>query len=207
MITMAMKSNKGFTLIESMIAVTILTFAVAGPLYTASRAFVAAEIARDKLTASYLAQEGVEYMRAMRDNEYLAAYQAGGASISSTAWNDFLNGTSAASITQCRAMTCTLDTYPTVSMGTGSGLSLNTCNTYSRSSCTPLYLANGVYTQQSGIAEAVKTPFTRTVQVKDVVDSSGVAVLNDKQAISTVSLSFHEIPYVVTVTDHLTPWQ
>ena len=81
MTSVTMKSNKGFTLVESMIAVTILTFAVAGPLYTASRAFVAAEIARDKLTASYLAQEGVEYVRAMRDNEYLSAYQAGGGAI------------------------------------------------------------------------------------------------------------------------------
>ena len=148
------KNNKGFTLVESMIAVTILTFAVAGPLYTASRALVAAEIARDKLTASYLAQEGVEYVRAMRDNEYLTAYQAGGGAISSTAWNNFLNGSNAASITKCRAMTCTLDTYPTVIMGTGSGLSLQTC---SGSSCTPLYLANGIYTQQSTLTGAVRT--------------------------------------------------
>ena len=191
------KNNKGFTLVESMIAVTILTFAVAGPLYTASRALVAAEIARDKLTASYLAQEGVEYVRAMRDNEYLSAYQAGGGAISSTAWNNFLNGSNAASITKCRAMTCTLDTYPTVIMGTGSGLSLQTC---SGSSCTPLYLANGIYTQQSTLTGAVRTSFTRTIKTTTVS-------ANDERVVSTVSWSFHEIPYVVTVTDHLTPWQ
>ena len=65
--------SRGFTLIETMVAVTILTLAVAGPLMTASRAIVAAQSARDQLTASYLAQEGIEYVRAMRDNEYLAA--------------------------------------------------------------------------------------------------------------------------------------
>jgi len=65
-----MKENThGFTLIETLIAVTILTFAVSGPLYTAGRALVAAEIARDQLVASYLAQEGVESVRAMRDPE------------------------------------------------------------------------------------------------------------------------------------------
>ena len=90
----------GFTLIEAMVAITIVTLAVTGPLFTASRAIVAAQMARQKLTASYLAQEGIEYARAMRDNEYLAAYQAGGTNISTAAWTDFLTGSSAGSITQ-----------------------------------------------------------------------------------------------------------
>ena len=70
-------------------------------MVTASRSIVAAQTARDQLTASYLAQEGIEYVRAMRDNEYLAAYQAGGSNVSTTAWNNFLT----ASINQCRATT------------------------------------------------------------------------------------------------------
>ena len=95
-------SMKGFTLIETLIAITILTLAIAGPMVTASRAIVAAQTARDQLTASYLAQEGIEYVRVMRDNEYLAAYQAGGSDVSTTAWNNFL----AVSINQCREATC-----------------------------------------------------------------------------------------------------
>lgn len=183
---------KGFTLIETMIAITILTLAIAGPMVTASRAIVAAQTARDQLTASYLAQEGVEYVRAMRDNEYLAAYQAGGSNVSTTAWNNFLT----ASINQCRTTTCTLD--PSRSMGSGSGFSLVPC---SGDSCAPLYLtqlSNGAYgyTQQDGTA----TPFTRTVQAIGVSGS-------DERIVSKVSWSFHSIPYSVTVTDNLTPWQ
>lgn len=78
---------KGFTLIEALVAVTILTIAVVGPLYTASRAIVAAQSARDQLTASYLAQEGIEYARAVRDDNFLAAYYAG----TGNAWNNFLS--------------------------------------------------------------------------------------------------------------------
>jgi prepilin-type N-terminal cleavage/methylation domain-containing protein len=87
-----MKKFTGFTLIETMVAITILTLAISGSFLTANNAMVAANIARDRLTASYLAQEGVEYMRWMRDNEYLSAYHTGGANVSVVAWNNFLNG-------------------------------------------------------------------------------------------------------------------
>lgn len=186
---------KGFTLIETMIAVTILSLAVAGPLYAASRAIIAAQVARDELIALYLAQEGIEYVRAMRDDAYLAAYQAGGADVSSSAWNDFANGVGAASIAGCVTTTCTLD--PARDMGTGTGLSLESC---SGGFCGPLYLANGIYTQQSNIPEGVQTPFTRTVEAVPISET-------DERIISTVSWSFHGIPHVVTVSDHLTPWQ
>jgi len=189
------KPIRGFTLIESLVAITILSLSVAGPLVTASRALVAAETARDQLTASYLAQEGIEYVRAMRDNEYLAAYQAGGENVSSAAWASFTTGTSAGSITQCKSSSCTLD--PTRIMGSGSGFSLQPC---SGAACTPLYLVNGMYTGQSNIVGAAQTPFTRTIRVTDVSAT-------EERVVSTVSWSFHEMPYMVTITDHLTPWQ
>ncbi len=189
---------KGFTLIETMIAVTILTFAVAGPLFTASRAIVAAQIARDQLIASYLAQEGIEYVRAMRDNEYLIAHQAGGANVSNIAWNNFLTNESpdASAITGCRSpKICTLDPVQSNS------LPLTPCQD---NTCTaPLYLANNgttnIYTQQSNIGGTM-TAFTRTIQAIDVSPT-------DERIVSTVSWTFHNALYSVTVTDHLTPWQ
>lgn len=192
------KTVRGFTLIETMIAVTILTLATAGPLYTASRAIVAAEIARDQLTASYLAQEGIEYIRAMRDNEFLTTYHAGGDTISTTAWNNFLIDFSG-----CSTATCMLDTYPTVPVGVGSGLSLQQCSPSGSPypACAPLYLAGGMYTQKSDIG-GVQKSFRRTVQILDVVGTS-----NDKQIVSKVTWDFHGSTYSVTITDHLTPWQ
>ncbi len=180
-----------------MIAVTILMLAVAGPIYAASRAIVAAQIARDQLTASYLAQEGIEYVRAMRDDEYLAAYAAGGTAVSKTAWTSFLADplSDTATISGCETTTCTLD--PFLPMGTGNGSALSPC---SSSACAPLYLANGVYTEQSGISGAVKTPFTRTVRAFAVASYG-------ERIVSTVYWSFHGSPYWIVVTDYLTPWQ
>lgn len=188
---MAMK--KGFTLIETMIAVTVITFSVAGPLFTASRSIIAAQIARDQLTASYLAQEGIEYVRAMRDDAYLHA--ASGADASATAWADFLSGSSSWSITGCVATGCLFD--PTRAMGTGGGLALQPC---SGGACTPLYLANNIYTQQNNLVGAVPTPFTRTIQASAISAT-------DERIVSTVSWSFKGTPHSITITDHLTPWQ
>jgi Tfp pilus assembly protein PilV len=186
----------GFTLIEAMIAITVLTLSVAGPLFTASRAIDAAQLSSYQLTASYLGQESIEYMRAMRDDEYLLAYKAGDTNISTTAWNNFLNGSDPGSITQCRTKTCTFDPTAHGGMGTGSGFALNQCT---GSTCTPLYLAGGVYTQQN-YSGATVTPFTRTVQAIDVSTT-------EEKIVSTVSWNFHGTPYSVVITDHLTPWQ
>lgn len=192
-----MKIPRAFTLIETLIAVTILTFALAGPFASANRALVASYIARDQLTASYLAQEGIEYVRLMRDNEYLAFVQSGSATPSSSSWTDFISGSSAASITGCRATTCTLD--PVLrSMGTGSGFSLQPC---SGASCTPLYLAAGLYTQRSDLG-GTQTVYTRTIQAVDIPSFP-----NDERIVSKVTWTTRGQTYSITVTDHLTPWQ
>ena len=194
-------SMKGFTLIETLVAITILTLSIVGPLYTANRAIISAQLSRAQLTASYLAQEGIEYVRAMRDNAYLAALRDSGGSASQDAWNNFLTGSSASAITACRASACTLD--PTRSMGTGSGFALETC---AGSSCIPLHLLdNGVYSQRS---DGVETPYTRTIQVVDIPGTSdGESPYPDKRLVSRVSWEYHGTTYTVTVTDHLTPWQ
>lgn len=65
-------SPKGFTLIETLVAVTVLAVAIVGPFYAVQSAITASSSARDQLIASALAQEGMEYIRSIRDNNYLA---------------------------------------------------------------------------------------------------------------------------------------
>ena len=191
-----MKTSRAFTLVETMIAITILTLAISGAFLAANSSLLAAETSRDQLAASFLAQEGIEYLRAMRDDYYLSAYRTGGANVSSTAWSNFLSAAA-----PCRGSTCMLD--PAQGMGVGPGLSLVSC---SGANCLPLYRdANGYNEQNRGS----KTPFTRTVRLADVsgapVDPLGNPV--DIRIVSTVSWSFHGVPYSVTASSHLTPWQ
>jgi len=70
------KSNKdykhGFTLVETLIAVTILITSLVGPLVVAQKGLISANFARDQVAASYLAGEAVEYIRNKRDENALA---------------------------------------------------------------------------------------------------------------------------------------
>lgn len=57
----------GFTLIEALVAIAILTISIAGPITIASKGISSAIFARDQITAFYLAQEAVEFIRNKRD--------------------------------------------------------------------------------------------------------------------------------------------
>lgn len=63
----------GFTLIETFVAISVLLLSLSGPLSLAASSLQSAYYARDQITAFYLAQEGVEYIRAKRDQNYLVS--------------------------------------------------------------------------------------------------------------------------------------
>lgn len=67
----AARHKRGFTLIETFVAITILVTAVVGPLTLAQKGLTSALVARDQLMASFLAQEGIEYIRQQRDTNSL----------------------------------------------------------------------------------------------------------------------------------------
>ncbi len=63
--------HKGFTIIETLVAITILMISIVGPLTIAQKSLNAAIYARDQVTASFLAQDLMEMVKNNRDN-YLA---------------------------------------------------------------------------------------------------------------------------------------
>jgi len=63
--------KKGFTLVETIVAVAILSMAVAGPLTLAIKNIGAAAVSSDQIIAFYLAQEGTEFVRNKIDENIL----------------------------------------------------------------------------------------------------------------------------------------
>lgn len=65
-------TSLGFTLIETMVAISLLTIAIVVPMTLASQSLASAYYARDQVTAFYLAQEALEGVRSIRDGNVLS---------------------------------------------------------------------------------------------------------------------------------------
>lgn len=62
---------KGFTLVETLVSVFIITMVIVGPLVIASNASKYARLTKDTMIATYLAQEAVELLRHHQDSIYI----------------------------------------------------------------------------------------------------------------------------------------
>ncbi len=153
--------HSGFTLVEAMVAISILSLSITGPMVIAQKGIGSAIYARDQITAFYLAQEAVEYVRNVRDSNringsawlsYLSPCLAGGTCQIDARYTDYTN---ASAISSCPSGTC-------------SRLSFD--------------ITQALYGYGSG-GSWRNTPFTRSVQITE----TGA----DKEAVISVVVSWN----------------
>lgn len=77
----------GFTLVETLVAISIFTGAILGLLSFSAGSIGDNNYAKNKLIATYLAQEGAEYMRNLRDTYVLFQSNGWGTSDSDNNWD------------------------------------------------------------------------------------------------------------------------
>jgi len=132
------KLVSGFSLIETLVAITILLLAIAGPLTIAHRALFDSRVAKNQITARFLAQDAMEYIKNIRDKNNITGAVGG--------WLSSINSCSPK---------CTVDT-----VGSTPGIIHNVCNT----DCPALRLdsATGLYGYDQSWEDTI---FTRTVSV------------------------------------------
>ncbi len=178
---MIQQKSKGFTLIEVLVAVFILITAVVVPLTIGSKAYAYSNFVRDQSTASYLAQEAVEFVRLVRDNASLNPSPSG-------AWVDFKSAID----------TCMSDSGCQFSVLEDSP-SIDECG----GKCDSLYRqAGGTYSYTP--VEGSNKWFLRTVKTVVV----GKNAFERVQVEVTVLWNTNGIDErSFTVTDYLTPWQ
>ncbi len=68
--------SSGFTLIETLAAISLLSVAIMAPMTLTTRSLAASYYARDQVTAYYLAQEAIETLRSIRDGQILKIVQS-----------------------------------------------------------------------------------------------------------------------------------
>ena len=66
------KFNKGFSIIEVLVAISVILVSFTAALNLINRSMAFHDLAYSRLVASYLAQEGIEIVRNIRDNNFIA---------------------------------------------------------------------------------------------------------------------------------------
>jgi prepilin-type N-terminal cleavage/methylation domain-containing protein len=167
------KSNRGFTLVEAMVAISILSMAVTGPLVIAQKGIGSAIYARDQITAFYLAQEAVEYVRNVRDSNRIAG----------TPWlSQFASCKEDGSSPSTKK--CRIDAGYVDFLNPNGDVNTNAISLCSSGVCQPLLLNTGtnLYGYGSG-GDWKPTIFTRTISIDDRVSP-------EKETIVTVTISW-----------------
>ena len=199
MIYVRMNSFRGFTIVETLVAIAIIMIVLITPFHTAEVALNAANISRDELTGDSLAQEGLEYVRSVRDGNYLYNVANPGSQVTFLAGLDGTASAPSVGNFDANCVTpnaCTVD--PINSIAT-------TCSPTGNCANFPLDLGvlGGygypyIYNQAGASSGNLQTRFTRTVQLKSLITHTQVEV------IVTVTWTTNGHPYSTTLTDYLT---
>ncbi|MCX6723320.1 MAG: prepilin-type N-terminal cleavage/methylation domain-containing protein [Candidatus Staskawiczbacteria bacterium] len=151
------RGGKGFTLIELIISIFILSIAIVGIFTAFSIIVILTSDTVNQLTGTYLAQEGIEIVRNIRDTNWLKMDANVGAATGTYSWDDWLTG--------CEVAGCEVD-YTTT--GSGSTVVLHQTGDYLR--INPITTGgNGFYNYTTG----TDTKFQRKIIITPIEDVDG----------------------------------
>lgn len=136
-----LQSNNGFTLVETLVAISVLLISVVAPMTLAQQGIRSARIAQEQTTASYLAQDALEYIHNVRDTNRAEA-------------DDWLDG-----LGPCINSTCKID-VPAETITSCSGGS-PACENLRKQESTNLFGYDSGWTE---------TVFNRKVEIDQLTD-------------------------------------
>lgn len=175
MIYSSLQKQSGFTLVEMLVAVSLLLMVIVGPMAITAKASKSASFASEQVQAFFLAQEGLELAQSERDRLLLQNINNEGSY--PNPWADFTNTTSGTFAKCYGSSGCSL-VWSADGGDYNKKVIVGDCGS---SGCKLYYNKNDVrskFTYDSSGAEP--TPFTRKIFFK----SSGTAAV---EVISTVT--------------------
>ncbi len=167
----------GFTMVETLVAISILLVVIIGPMTIAQKGIQNAYFSRDQLTAVFLAQEAIEAIREKRDERGLYVYDklAQEDDTSDETWDWISDQTSIDSI--CFAPEGDEDRVGKECIFDPSTGNFESCTSSENNDCSRLRVRdNGTYTYEGGIGTNPSL-FTRKVYITDNGSSASVRVV------------------------------
>jgi len=155
-----LRDERGMTLIESIIAITIMVTAITGPMMLAYQSLRATRDARNQLIATHLASEGIEIVLSIRSNN----------SAKNVPWDNGLNYCVYGS-TPCVLNLLNLKEYNPLSPD-NAPIQYD-CATAECLARSELYFKNGIYLQPhlvlpGGVSVWEKSPFRRIISIQSL---------------------------------------
>jgi prepilin-type N-terminal cleavage/methylation domain-containing protein len=174
-------TQRGFTIIETLVAITVLMIAIAGPLAVASKGLFGADLAKDQMIASYLAQESMESLKNIRDNNIYNG-------------SDWLSGIG----------TCTRNSPCDVSAIDGVSNNPSVVNGCNGPLPCPIYLETNGYGHVNG-AGARATKFTRYLYVHDTQSYTDACTSSDECSVAVeVYWTEGNLSYSIVLSSQIT---
>jgi len=185
------QKEKGFTLVETLVAVAILSMAILGLLSVLASGIIDTTYAKNKIIAGYLAQEGIEYVRNMRDTYVL--YDATSAQNGWNSFNTKLTSASCQAVNGCYFNASSLS-YSVPSSKAMTNISILPC---SSGSCPYLLYdtTNGKY----GYASGTTSSFIRKIRISQILP-------DETEIFSTISWNQGSGIYSITLSENLYNW-
>lgn len=177
--TMNQKSTirNGFTLIETLVAVSVISIGFVGALVLLAKSASQASILRQRVTGARLAEEGLEVVRNIRDSNWLR----------NLGWRDGLADTGAS---------VALVNYNSLSLDTSPSAASRDCLNYS----------GGFYVHPAAI-ESCNTPFKRHIELTTGPADPDLRGAQPLIVASVVSWPEKAQTQTITVLDYLYDWK
>jgi len=160
------KQTKGYSLVEVLVAISVLLIALVGPMTIAAKGIQSSVYVREQTIAISLAQEGIEAFIAARNDATIKAFSTG---TLSTSWGWTTDGTIAAA---CKTTNgCNIDYRTSNPLGS----TVATCG-FEGSGCDLYFKSSSGRARYSLDNSGVLTPYRRAIRVSNTVSGTGLQI-------------------------------
>ncbi len=187
--------KRGFTMIEALVSITIMTVIFGAPIALSFKMSSRFDYIQKKMIANNLAQEGVEIVNAFRSNAAISCIRAGDCDGDDMLpfWSDATNGFMVRMLARCESSPCAVDLEGLHKSIKNDG-TIDYTQFIPASNCTNLYSHDiGPYTctSQNGMTGELPSGFARYIRAERYNELAGNPITAETELLITSGVKFY----------------